>query len=57
MGNPVLTSFVGFFLQEDLVCDDASWTSHIKLIFYIGVLVGDIGFGLIADMYVMDIHF
>lgn len=57
MGNPVLTSFVGFFLQEDLVCDDASWTSHIKLIFYIGVLVGDIGFGLIADMYVIDLHF
>lgn len=38
-----------FTTKEDLVCDDASWTSHIKLIFYIGVLVGDIGFGLIAD--------
>ena len=32
------------------MCDDSTWTSHIKLIFYIGVLVGDIGFGLIADL-------
>ncbi|XP_061175966.1 organic cation transporter protein-like [Saccostrea echinata] len=39
-----------FTTKANLVCDDAAWTSHIKLIFYIGVLVGDIGFGLIADL-------
>ncbi|XP_022286350.2 organic cation transporter protein-like [Crassostrea virginica] len=39
-----------FTTKENLVCDDSTWTSHIKLIFYIGVLVGDIGFGLIADL-------
>ncbi|XP_048727164.2 organic cation transporter protein-like isoform X1 [Ostrea edulis] len=39
-----------FTTKANLVCEDAAWTSHIKLIFYIGVLVGDIGFGLVADL-------
>jgi len=39
-------------MQQDFVCDEALKTSHIQLAFYFGVLVGDLGFGLLADMYV-----
>ena len=43
--------FLSFFLfQHNLVCGDALKTSHAQLIFYCGVLVGDLGFGLLSDM-------
>ena len=35
--------------QHNLVCDDALLTSHAKMIFYFGVLVGDLVFGVLAD--------
>lgn len=61
MGNFVFNVFnlvvVDFILQEDLVCDDVLWIFYIKFIFYIGVLVGDIGFGFIVDLYVIYIYF
>lgn len=61
MGNFVFNVFnlvvVDFILQEDLVCDDVLWIFYIKFIFYIGVLVGDIGFGFIVDLYVIIIYF
>lgn len=42
-----------FYLQHNLVCDDALLTSHAKMIFYFGVLVGDLVFGVLADTQVL----
>ena len=39
-----------FSFQHNLVCDDALKTSHAQLVFYFGVLVGDIGFGMLSDV-------
>ncbi|XP_069140758.1 organic cation transporter protein-like [Argopecten irradians] len=39
-----------FTSKTDLVCDDALKTSHAQMLFYFGVLVGDLGFGMIADI-------
>ncbi|XP_048771493.2 organic cation transporter protein-like [Ostrea edulis] len=39
-----------FTSKMNLVCDDALLTSHAKMIFYFGVLVGDLGFGVLADI-------
>lgn len=36
-------------LQHNLVCDDAILVSHSRMIFYLGVLVGDIVFGWSSD--------
>lgn len=36
-------------LQHNLVCDDAIVVSHSRMIFYLGVLVGDIVFGWSSD--------
>lgn len=38
-----------FTSEHNLVCDDALLTSHAKMIFYFGVLVGDLVFGVLAD--------
>lgn len=43
-------------LQHNLVCDDALLTSHAKMIFYFGVLVGDLIFGVLADTQVLLQH-
>lgn len=45
-----------FYLQHNLVCDDALLTSHAKMIFYFGVLVGDLVFGVLADTQVLLQH-
>lgn len=34
------------------MCDDSLKTSHAQMIFYFGVLAGDVGFGSLADVYV-----
>ncbi|XP_033739920.1 organic cation transporter protein-like [Pecten maximus] len=39
-----------FTSKTNLVCDDALKTSHAQMLFYFGVLVGDLGFGMIADI-------
>ena len=39
-----------FFIQNNLVCDSAIRASHAQMAYYLGVLVGDIGFGMLADM-------
>ncbi|XP_061177652.1 organic cation transporter protein-like [Saccostrea echinata] len=39
-----------FTSKMNLVCDDALLTSHAKMIFYFGVLVGDLGFGVLSDI-------
>lgn len=39
----------GVSLQMNLVCDDAIKTSHAQIIFYGGVLVGDVSFGILSD--------
>lgn len=41
-----------FYKQVNLVCDDSLKTSHAQMIFYFGVLAGDVGFGSLADLYV-----
>jgi hypothetical protein len=37
----------------NLVCDDSIKTSHAQMIFYGGVLVGDLGFGILSDKWVL----
>ncbi|XP_052815895.1 organic cation transporter protein-like [Mya arenaria] len=39
-----------FTSAQNFVCEDALKTSHIQLAYYFGVLVGDLGFGLLADI-------
>ncbi|XP_071134009.1 organic cation transporter protein-like [Mytilus edulis] len=38
-----------FTSKMNFVCDDAIKTSHAQMIFYGGVLVGDISFGILSD--------
>ncbi|XP_033740119.1 organic cation transporter protein-like [Pecten maximus] len=38
-----------FASQNNLVCDDALKTSHAQMVFYLGVLCGDLGFGMLSD--------
>ncbi|KAK3086719.1 hypothetical protein FSP39_022468 [Pinctada imbricata] len=38
-----------FVSKNNLVCDDAIKASHSQMIYYFGVLFGDIGFGMLAD--------
>ncbi|KAK3086309.1 hypothetical protein FSP39_016703 [Pinctada imbricata] len=38
-----------FVSKNNLVCDDAIRASHSQMIYYFGVLFGDIGFGMLAD--------
>ena len=38
------------FLQEDLICDDEFLPSLAKMIFFAGVLVGALGFGILSDV-------
>jgi hypothetical protein len=38
------------YLQMNLVCDDSLKTANAQMVFYFGVLVGDLGFGILADM-------
>ncbi|XP_062566025.1 organic cation transporter protein-like [Saccostrea cucullata] len=40
-----------FSSKVNLVCDDALKTSHAQMIFYFGVLAGDVGFGCVADVF------
>ncbi|KAK3097630.1 hypothetical protein FSP39_011541 [Pinctada imbricata] len=39
-----------FTSKNNLVCSEALKTSHAQMIFYFGVLVGDIGFGMLSDV-------
>lgn len=39
-----------FTSKKDFVCGEALKTSHLQLVFYFGVLVGDLGFGLLSDV-------
>ncbi|XP_052805503.1 organic cation transporter protein-like isoform X2 [Mya arenaria] len=39
-----------FTSEQNFVCGDSLKTSHIQLVFYFGVLCGDLGFGLLADI-------
>lgn len=39
-----------FASKVNLVCDDSLKTSHAQMIFYFGVLAGDVGFGSLADV-------
>lgn len=39
-----------FTSEQNFVCDDALKTSHLQLVYYFGVLVGDLGFGLLSDV-------
>ncbi|KAK3098840.1 hypothetical protein FSP39_023568 [Pinctada imbricata] len=39
-----------FTTKINLVCDDSFWTSFAKMIFYLGVLVGDFLFGVLSDV-------
>ncbi|WAR11396.1 S22AL-like protein, partial [Mya arenaria] len=43
-----------FTSAQNFVCEDALKTSHIQLAYYFGVLVGDLGFGLLADMLIVE---
>lgn len=45
------TFYKTFTSQENLVCDDALKTSHAQMVFYFGVLVGDLGFGMLSDHF------
>ncbi|XP_063404776.1 organic cation transporter protein-like [Mytilus trossulus] len=38
-----------FTSKMNLVCDDAIKTSHAQMLFYGGVLVGDVSFGILSD--------
>ncbi|XP_069101118.1 organic cation transporter protein-like [Argopecten irradians] len=38
-----------FSTQHGLLCDDALKTSHSQMLFYVGVLAGDLGFGMLSD--------
>ncbi|KAJ8314567.1 hypothetical protein KUTeg_006717, partial [Tegillarca granosa] len=40
------TFYETFTSKENLVCEDTMKTSHAQMIFYFGVLVGDLGFGM-----------
>lgn len=38
-----------FTSKNNLVCDDKLKTSHAQMVFYFGVLVGDLSFGILSD--------
>ncbi|XP_078335241.1 organic cation transporter protein-like [Crassostrea virginica] len=39
-----------FASKLNLVCDDSLKTSHAQMVFYFGVLAGDVGFGCLSDV-------
>lgn len=41
-----------FYKQVNFVCDDLFKIFYVQMIFYFGVLVGDVGFGSFVDVYV-----
>ncbi|OWF47020.1 Organic cation transporter protein [Mizuhopecten yessoensis] len=38
-----------FATQHGLLCSDSLKTSHSQMLFYVGVLAGDLGFGMLSD--------